>query len=48
MDPPSDPGEESSFHRIWPTTAIALGFIAAIAWTGFLGYAIIKLIAWTF
>ena len=50
VEPRSDRGGGSLFRRswpiqrIWPTAAVVLGVIAAVAWVGILGYAIIKLV----
>jgi len=38
----------SLFQRIWPIAVIVLSMIAAVTWTGIIGYAVYRLGAWAF
>jgi hypothetical protein len=34
----------SLFHRIWLLAGMAIGLIATVAWSGFLGYGLFRLV----
>ena len=38
----------SLFHRIWPIAVVALSMIAAVTWTGIIGYGVYRLSALAF
>jgi hypothetical protein len=41
---PSLPHPISLFHRTWPVAGLAVGLIATLAWSGFLGYELFRLV----
>jgi hypothetical protein len=46
IDPAKPP--PSLFHRIWPIAVVALSMIAAVTWTGIVGYEVYRLSALAF
>jgi len=42
------PADDALFHRIWPRAIITLGLGLTAAWTGLLGYGLVRLIALAF
>ncbi len=41
---PPLPHPISLFHRIWPVAGLGIGVIATVAWSGFLGYELFRLV----
>jgi hypothetical protein len=41
---PALPLPVTLFHRIWPAAGLGIGVIATVAWSGFLGYELFRLV----
>ena len=41
---PAQTYPNSLFHRIWLLAGMAIGLIATVAWSGFLGYGLLRLV----
>ena len=41
---PAQSGEISLFYRIWLLVGLGFGLIATVAWSGFLGYGLFRLV----
>ena len=41
---PAQSDLNSLFHRIWLSAGMAIGLIATLAWSGFLGYGLFRLV----
>jgi hypothetical protein len=41
---PAQTHPNSLFHRIWLSAGMAIGLIATVAWSGFLGYGLFRLV----
>jgi hypothetical protein len=41
---PSISHPTSLFHRIWPVAGVGVAVIATVAWSGFLGYELFRLV----